>query len=465
VRDASGNAIGDVGVSISVSSGGGTISGAPTKSSAGGTSVGTWTLGNTSGTNSLTISVSGLSAPLTISATGTADVATQINAVLGNSQSAVAATTLNTPVTFKVGDKFNNGVSGVTVSFQVVGGGGALPGGSATVVTDAGGLAVAPAWTLGKSTGAQQLRATAGALTGNATATVTSGYTIEVRYLGAPPEAAIQAAFTAAAARVQGLLTGDIQDIPLNNFNTQTICGLQGGPTLTETVDDLIIYAQITAIDGKGGVLGNAGPLCVRQTGELPLISLMNFDIADLQDLITVNQLGDVILHEMLHTVGVGTIWANKAQLSGASTSSVAFVGQQAVAGCLFHGGSAPLQCGSNTVPVEAGFGPGTANVHWRESTSATGIGLNAELMTGFKESPGIAMPLSRITIASLADVGYTVNLLPYDSYTYPSAAASALAQIREGQGMGKIQLNEILREPVARVGIGGSYTFIKPRQ
>ena len=70
VLDPSGNAMANVSVAVVVSGGGGSIVGAPTRTSAGATSVGTWTLGNTAGMNSLTVTVNGLAALLTITATG-----------------------------------------------------------------------------------------------------------------------------------------------------------------------------------------------------------------------------------------------------------------------------------------------------------------------------------------------------------------------------------------------------------
>jgi hypothetical protein len=66
-------------------------------------------------------------------------------------------------------------------------------------------------------------------------------------------------------------------------------------------------------------------------------------------------------------------------------------------------------------VPVEGNGGDGTADSHWRESVLAN------ELMTGFL-GPGTVNPLSRITVASMADLGYTVNIAAADPYAQPSA-------------------------------------------
>ena len=61
-------------------------------------------------------------------------------------------------------------------------------------------------------------------------------------------------------------------------------------------------------------------------------------------------------------------------------------------------------------VPLETTGGAGTVNAHWSEAVFDT------ELMTGFAESNS-NMPLSRLTIAALADLGYQVDYGAADSY------------------------------------------------
>jgi hypothetical protein len=468
VRDASGNAMSDVAVTVTVGSGGGTISGAPSKTAAGGTtSVGAWMLGNTAGANTLTITVSGLTAPLILSATGTPDVPSQITVASGNQQAALGGATLATPMAFKVADKFNNGVAGQVVTFLVTGGGGSLAA-TGSVTTDQAGIAVAPAWTLGKSTAAQQLRATSGALTVTATATVTSDYAVDVRFFGPAVDPTIQAAFVNGAARVQALVTGDVPNITLNQFSVAG-CNAALTTPLSELVDDIIVYAQVAPIDGVGNILGSAGPCFVRSTGGLSLIAVMNFDVADLQNLQTSNRLNDVILHELLHTVGFGTLWASKGQVSNANSVNTGFIGAQAVGECLNAGGAA--NC-ATVVPLEACGGVGTRDVHWREPTTNNCVngpegtfGFRTELMTGFISAAGTANPLSRMSIASLADIGYVVNLLAGDAYTVPSALLASFQRIREAQGLGPMPLNDLVLEPIGAVDGAGRVTYFKPRQ
>ena len=71
-------------------------------------------------------------------------------------------------------------------------------------------------------------------------------------------------------------------------------------------------------------------------------------------------------------------------------------------------------------VPVENTGGPGTMNSHWRES-----VFMN-ELMSGFIAAPG--NPLSRVTVASLQDLGYVVDLSAAEPYALPNLLVMAEA-------------------------------------
>lgn len=468
VLDAKGAALSGVGFSVAVTTGGGTVAGAPSKTSSGATSVGTWTLGQAAGANSLTITVSGVP-PVVITATGTPDVPAAVSVSSGNNQSAVAAGTLASTVNFKVADRFGNGVPNQPVSFVIVAGAGSLTGNSATT-TDNNGLATSPAWTLGKSVVPQQLRATSGNFSATASATVTTSYALDIRFFGAAVDPSIQAAFTSAAARITGLVTGAMTPVNLVNFDV-TPCGITGVGNLNEVVPGLIVYAQVAPIDGVGNILGSSGPCFVRTSNGLSLIAIMNFDVADLQNLLTRNLLGNVVLHEMMHAVGFGTLWSSKALVANSSTINTSFIGTNAIAGCQFHNGGANCTGG---VPLEACGGSGTANVHWREpinctatggNESAAGFGFHSELMTGYLASTDLVTPLSRMTIGSLADMGYTVNLLAYDSYSATaSAVASLLATVREQQGMGGFQIHDNVIEPIGAVDAVGRVTKFQPR-
>jgi Leishmanolysin len=121
-----------------------------------------------------------------------------------------------------------------------------------------------------------------------------------------------------------------------------------------------------------------------------------------------------VITHEMGHVLGIGTLWQRKGLLKDATTDNPTFSG---------HGAMDEYQVLRSTtrrrrVPVENTGGPGTRNGHWRETVFRT------ELMSGFISGPG--NPLSRMTVASLADLGYQVDLNAAEPYHLPDLMALA---------------------------------------
>jgi hypothetical protein len=141
----------------------------------------------------------------------------------------------------------------------------------------------------------------------------------------------------------------------------------------------------------------------------------MRFDVDDFNVLASSGRIGAVVLHEMLHVVGVGTLWRNKDLLFGSGTQDPRFVGALGALRCLTSGGT--LVCGDSRVPVENTGGSGTIEAHWRESI------FDAELMTSIAEqNPN--MPFSAMTIASLEDLGLVPNYLTADPYLVPPAAS-----------------------------------------
>ena len=134
----------------------------------------------------------------------------------------------------------------------------------------------------------------------------------------------------------------------------------------------------------------------------------MAFDTADLKKMEQEGTLVDVIIHEMGHVLGVGTIWGMKGLLKKGGTVNPTFTGKNARREYGVLRGSGPKD-----VPVENTGGQGTADSHWRESV------FRNELMTGFVA--GADNPLSRMTIASLQDLGYVVDMNAAEPYSLPN--------------------------------------------
>jgi hypothetical protein len=302
-----------------------------------------------------------------------------------------------------VRDADGNPVRDATVRFEVVAGRGTVSGAVAT--SDASGRAAVGAWTLG--VGAQQvLRATLpdaprAVVSFFATASsAASRYDVTLRYLS-PVSDRQRAAFEAARRRIEGLIVGDLADVDLRGVATESCAGVR----FEERVDDLLVAVRVIHIDGAEGTLGRAGPCFVRSAG-LPVLALMEFDSDDLDALAARGQLESVILHEMLHTVGFGTVWGERLVNGGAADPF--FDGGAAREAFTHHDGGSSYR--GVPVPVEDSGNPGTRDAHWREAV------LGDELMTGWLT--GHAQPLSRTTAASLQDLGYVVDLAAADSLT-----------------------------------------------
>jgi hypothetical protein len=407
VTDESGNPVAGARVTFTPASGGGNVQGGIATTGPDGLAhVGAWELGTTTGTNTLNASVSGVPS-VAFSATATPGSPVRVVAVTLTNQVGLVGTTVAPDPAVRVEDQFGNGVSGVPVTFAVTAGGGSVTG--ATTTTNANGVATVGSWTLGPSAGTNTLTATAQppGLNGNpVTFTVvgaTSAYDIDLRFLGSMTPSQTQA-FQNARNRLEGIILGDIPPVTVNRPAGDC---LPNQPALNEIIDDLIIYAEVAAIDGPGKTLGQAGPCIIRSSGSLPAVGVMQFDVADLDNLEQAGLLQSVILHEMLHVIGFGAIWTNKGLLSGATTTDPFFTGAQAIAAFNSIGGNAFV---GNRVPVEGTGGPGTRNSHWRETV------FKSELMTGFLNSG--AIPLSVVTVASLADMGYTVDTGGADPFT-----------------------------------------------
>lgn len=215
-----------------------------------------------------------------------------------------------------------------------------------------------------------------------------------------------QAVFADAARRWSEIITGDLPDVVIDR---------QAGIR----IDDIEISATGPAIDGAGGTLGQAGPTEFRAGARgLPYRGFMEFDSADLAAMETAGTLKDVILHEMGHVLGLGSLWSNFSLVVGLETDAPTYRGTNGLReyNSLFN-------VRAVGVPVESEGGAGTAGVHWRESV------FGAELMSGFAAPPGVTSPISRVTVGALQDLGYRVNYAAADRFTPPPAARAAAQQ------------------------------------
>jgi hypothetical protein len=233
-------------------------------------------------------------------------------------------------------------------------------------------------------------------------ANASQGFEISLRFIN-PPTTSQRAFFETAGARWQSIITGDVP----NTAGTipPRACGKSfGTPSFKGGVDDVLIDVLLQPIDGPGAILGAAGPCLVRRQDFLTVYGLMFFDTADLGLLEQLGILDEVIIHEMGHVLGFGTLWNFGRNLLQGTTADPRFVGPAAIAGYVDVGGR------GISVPVEEDFGPGTRFSHWDEET------FDEELMTGFISLKGDS-PLSVISTGSMLDLGYVGTSATADRY------------------------------------------------
>jgi len=376
------------------------------------TGLGTATITATSETvpGSAVLTVAGVGAP------------TSMTAVSALSQTAGPGSLVVQPPAVVVKDSTGVPVPGVSVAFAVTSGGGAVGGGAA--VTGADGVARASSWTLGGA-GGQSVRATTPVLPATAidfdalSRAPGDHFDVTLRFIGTMSDAQARA-FVHAKERIEKIIVGDVPPAPVNLSASQmATCG---GVGIQEAVDDVVIFAEVKAIDGPGNILGQAGPCRVRSGSFIPYLGHMEFDSADLAKLEANGTLESVILHEMLHVIGFGTMWPDLGVLDTTSASDPFFTGSGARAAFRDRNGGGTYL--GTPVPVESGGGASTALAHWRESV------LKAELMTGYISTG--ASPLSATTIGSLADLGYAVDLSQADPFNI-SFALRASPALRVG--------------------------------
>lgn len=269
-------------------------------------------------------------------------------------------------------------------------------------------------------------------------------FNISLRFIN-EPTARQREVFESAVSRWEKIIVRDEPDftgVAIPNYNnTQILLGPD------EVLDDVIIEVVLEPIDGPGRVLGSAGPRFIRLPEETTITGFMRFDTADLESLEAANQFENVILHEMGHVLGIGTLWRRKGLLVTNTFEQAIdpdYLGQRGNHFWKTHQGEGLL-------PIEGAFfrpdgtpfvRSGTSYGHWDEDV------LFNELMTGFLNG-GIDNPLSRITSGSMEDLGYGVAPRG-EEYKIPSrVGARTLTSDENGINIAE---RELLSEPIGAI-------------
>lgn len=249
-------------------------------------------------------------------------------------------------------------------------------------------------------------------LAASALGSASGNFHIEIVPIDAGSETLLPTLRVAAGRWIQILRQTELPDMQFGEGPKPDCIGLRLDNG-ARVVDDLAILVSVRTMDGPGGMLAMSGPCWVRWESSLPYLGGLILDRADVAAL-DAQDLRDLIAHEIGHVLGIGVLWGNFGFLRNPSLfapgADTHFTGTLAVGAFDAAGGSGYLH---GKVPVENLMGPGSSDVHWRESVLAT------ELMTPVLVR-GESHPLSAVTIQSLSDLGYTVDPATADEYTVP---------------------------------------------
>ena len=378
--------------------------------------LGGWIVGTTPGIHVVTVEVPGL-VPVVLTATAETGPPALLVKVSGDEQSGVVGTLLAAPLVVRVTDTHANPVADATITFAS-GDGSVFP---TQVTSDSNGTA-ATEWTLGSSLGSQSVGAsieTGAMVTFTAAATDENGaggFSIELLFVGQQPTALQRQAFDDAVSRWAALIPGKLEPVPVN---LPAGACRSNSPAINQLVDDLFVFVSLEFIDGVFGTLGAAGVCSARMSGGLPIVANLRLDTDDIARLEGTGRLVDLILHELGHALGFGTLWVGKGFLENPSLGNPGadthFDGSSAVTAFDAVGGGS--YTGGQKVPVEnEEGGVGSRDSHWRLAVFTN------ELMTPLLTTG--ANPLSRVTVASFGDLGYVVDEGAADTFQLNLLAA-----------------------------------------
>ena len=260
------------------------------------------------------------------------------------------------------------------------------------------------------------------------------GFDIELRYLGAEPTAAQKLVFESAARFWETVIVAGLPDLPVPTSDWK--CRQDDPSLFGEFIDDLVIFVRVEELGDATGVVAHS-TICARRAeadGGLPFIGSMAFNAADMERLETHSYLERMAMRQIAVVLGFGLLW-DESQFALLKDPSVGpdgsvspepdthFAGAQSVAAFAEISGD----YAGAAVPVEndsTRYGSGLLDLHWRESV------FGSELMTTVLDSADA--PVSRVTIASLADLGYEVDLDRADPYALPATGDQVAADAPE---------------------------------
>ncbi len=215
-------------------------------------------------------------------------------------------------------------------------------------------------------------------------------YNIDINFVGDDWTVELQEAFIVATEFLSLLIqTGFADDPSVPDTSTNN-------PTDTVYVDDLLIHAELANLPGN--TLGRAGPEYAHDDIDwIPVEGTMEFDTQFAQNNVDSGDWLIVVLHEMLHVLGFGTLWGPE------------YMDLKTDDGLYFDGPLTTSLFLEESLAIEQDGGAGTAGGHWDEDT------YELALMSGYLDSGSELMDFS---VAALIDMGYDIDHADIDTYS-----------------------------------------------
>jgi hypothetical protein len=271
-------------------------------------------------------------------------------------------------------------------------------------------------------------------------------FAVDVRYLGKTLNAAQQATVREAAARVSALIASPFApvtlDLPANSCDSNL-------PKLKEKVQRFFVFVRVT--DLGEDKYAEAAPCELHDDSYLPIYGVVDLNSNGLSELSKVDLL-DTLIHEMLHTLGVGTLWEAdyRVSLSGDSddknlikkvNGKYYYTAPKALAAYQNLGGKV-----SAGIPLDADAG------HWAGGTVCS------EILSGDAgDYTGRLNPVSPLTLGALEDLGYRVNRAAASRYTLPLNGCPVTPEVEEAAAEAEAAANSVFFASCAAARAAGA--------
>ncbi|WP_161882950.1 hypothetical protein [Deinococcus alpinitundrae] len=233
-------------------------------------------------------------------------------------------------------------------------------------------------------------------------------FVVELRLRGKTLNAGQRATLQAAANRVAGLIGSGFQpvrlDLPANACD-------KGLPALHERFTHFVAFVAVK--DLGDDVYGDSSPCDLHDKTYLPIYGSVDLNSRGLNDL-SQPELLDTIIHELLHALGIGTLWTADERVSldgGGDEKNLA----QKERGQWYYTGPRALAA------YRALGGQGTGILLDPDAGHWAGEVVCSEILSGSAgDVTDRVNPVSSITLGALEDLGYRVNTKLGDRYALP---------------------------------------------